>query len=469
MRTGKTQSIGFKLLSSSMSLSVLTFLVLGIVAVFSVNSIFKNNTDFWKRKVVADYDEQIRSQTLQMRSFLAYAYSEFENNQLTFDEAKKQAADYLRAFRYRETSKGGYFFVYTSDGTNIVMPSLPEREGTNCLDFKDFNGKPYIRTFIEIAKSSDSGGIIEIYSRKNDLDMEAPELKRNYVVYFEPFDWILGTGSFITDIKETAFIQERLIFDYKKNIEYILFGIWLAAFFVSIFVQVKIASKITKPIISLIQKNAKFIQKNIDANYVSSITIPFQGDEISALEESQEQFMETLHKYIDELNSANIRASTDSMTKLRNREAFYHDSCAEAEKRESRKYYFCLIDLDFFKEINDCFGHAEGDRVLIRFAESLRNVFGEKSIIARMGGDEFGVFCSHLKNEEQIKEVVEKFKSEVFKIKKGDSDNGVTTSIGIAAFNAVASDFNFRVLYNQADNALYKVKKKGRDGWEIFR
>jgi len=248
---------------------------------------------------------------------------------------------------------------------------------------------------------------------------------------------------------------------------FILLGIWLAAFLLSIFAQVKIVSKISKPVISLIQRNVKFIQKNIDPDYVSNIIFPFQGDEIMALEESQKQFIETIRKYIDDLNAANIRASTDGMTRLRNRESFYRACCAEAEKKDTEKYSFWLIDLDYFKEINDSYGHSEGDRVLIEFASAMKNVFGN-NIIARMGGDEFSIFCSDLKNEEQIKEIAKKFRREIFEIKKGKSNEGITASIGIAVIDAATANFDFRVLYNQADEALYKVKKRGRDGVEIF-
>lgn len=121
-----------------------------------------------------------------------------------------------------------------------------------------------------------------------------------------------------------------------------------------------------------------------------------------------------------------------------------------------------LIDLDFFKQVNDSYGHQAGDQLLKTFADAARKVFRKSDILARYGGDEF-CFVLPETNSEQAIQLVERLKKEYnalqtealkeFKIDKPNS-----LSIGVSSLQS-NSPTNHLELIKFADEVLYKVKK----------
>lgn len=126
-----------------------------------------------------------------------------------------------------------------------------------------------------------------------------------------------------------------------------------------------------------------------------------------------------------------------------------------------------MFDLDFFKHINDTYGHSEGDYVIKQTANILKSVFGKEDIIGRVGGDEFCVFYTGrndydvlAKKAEQICEAVRKI------IPNKEGIQGTSVSIGIVRR---LGDESFEELYGKADKALYVRKvEHGRDGYTIY-
>lgn len=128
-----------------------------------------------------------------------------------------------------------------------------------------------------------------------------------------------------------------------------------------------------------------------------------------------------------------------------------------------RKGSFFMIDLDYFKSVNDQFGHQKGDEVLIGFANILKSVFRSDDIVGRIGGDEFAVFTKDAMDDSFIRNKCQLLKEMTSKLPI--MENYVQTiSIGIAKAEAT-SDFDS--LYQKADAALYAVKKKDKDDYKI--
>lgn len=119
-----------------------------------------------------------------------------------------------------------------------------------------------------------------------------------------------------------------------------------------------------------------------------------------------------------------------------------------------------LLDLDNFKQINDCYGHIEGDHVLCEIAQLLRGNFRKDDVISRLGGDEFSVFVSGMRS---VHEVKKRALSICKTIKEHFSQKGkkVTVSIGIAP--VTVGQCGFDTLYLAADKALYCAKEKGKN------
>ena len=126
-----------------------------------------------------------------------------------------------------------------------------------------------------------------------------------------------------------------------------------------------------------------------------------------------------------------------------------------------------IIDIDHFKQINDCLGHQAGDNLLIEFGQLLKQVFSNEDIIFRLGGDEFVVFMKNLELRSlqvvtnklhKLREIMDKEVS-----CKGQRQK-ISLSIGAVVTNQL---YDFSKLYQEADGVLYEVKRNGRNGFKI--
>jgi diguanylate cyclase (GGDEF)-like protein/PAS domain S-box-containing protein len=161
----------------------------------------------------------------------------------------------------------------------------------------------------------------------------------------------------------------------------------------------------------------------------------------------------------------NTLATTDPLTNLNNRRAFDRQMGQEIEHAMEHESGLSLaaIDLDFFKSVNDRYGHDSGDEVLVAFARKLSASFTSADCVARVGGEEFSVLVpdSSLKIAQlAVDRMRRRFKDEVINLKCGDAIH-MTCSIGVTEFRPFqdsASSFSKR-----ADAALYEAKRGGRD------
>lgn len=154
------------------------------------------------------------------------------------------------------------------------------------------------------------------------------------------------------------------------------------------------------------------------------------------------------------------KSITDPLTHLYNR-AFLMNFL-KTKLKESIRYNFpfsiAIIDIDFFKKINDTYGHIEGDCVLQELALLLKKYFRGSDVIARYGGEEFVVVMPFTSLKDACKKMDE-FREIVKKYKFCDLLN-VTISIGVAEFNKKEDELDF---IKRADDNLYKAKRNGRD------
>jgi len=151
-------------------------------------------------------------------------------------------------------------------------------------------------------------------------------------------------------------------------------------------------------------------------------------------------------------------ALLDPLTGAGNRLSMNH--YFEVELQDKSQLYLFLLDLDFFKQVNDEHGHGVGDQVLVEVATLLRIVLG-RGYVFRVGGEEFALFSSFANEEAALntaEQIRARFENTTFNI-DGLAIN-VTTSIGVAKFKSTNSLESF---VNQADKQLYKAKRFGRN------
>ncbi|ALC87206.1 chemotaxis protein CheY [Bacillus sp. FJAT-22090] len=178
--------------------------------------------------------------------------------------------------------------------------------------------------------------------------------------------------------------------------------------------------------------------------------------------------LEQLHKEIEtkqsllmELNTKLEKLSvTDSLTGLKNRRFFMErlEEHIVLFQKNNLPFSLLIIDIDFFKKVNDTWGHLIGDRVLIKLAEILNSTFKVEDIVARYGGEEFVVLLPDA-NKEKAKEKAEEFRRAV-QSAEWKIDQIVTVSIGVATIQNGDSDM---LIISNADQALYTSKENGRN------
>ena len=160
------------------------------------------------------------------------------------------------------------------------------------------------------------------------------------------------------------------------------------------------------------------------------------------------------------LNSQNQLISTDPLTSLNNRNQLHQFLNSKMKKDlGSKRLYLFVIDLDKFKQINDTFGHNEGDRALELVAEVLKAVCGPRGcFIARFGGDEFNI-VAELDNDSQANQICEALQAEMHR-QAERLNYPLSLSIGYADnFTGAESLPDF---FARADKRLYEQKKAKR-------
>ena len=209
--------------------------------------------------------------------------------------------------------------------------------------------------------------------------------------------------------------------------------------------------------------------------YVSTDKVPYtdsEGNIIGVLGFSQDITALVLkEKKLKEQNMELEHTSTfDSLTKIANRYFFEKSAnlIYQASKRYNRKFAILEIDIDNFKWINDQYGHDIGDILLRTAASIITQSTRESDLLARIGGDEFGLILAETKNTGDAGLVADK----IIKLFAKPIDiNGklicCSVSIGIACYPSEGVD-SFDKLFKQADIAMYNAKEKGRNCFDFF-
>ena len=165
------------------------------------------------------------------------------------------------------------------------------------------------------------------------------------------------------------------------------------------------------------------------------------------------------------------QAMYDSLTELPNRYLLddrLKQFVANVE-RNGKPFIFIMLDLDFFKEVNDTYGHAVGDHVLVEFARRLRKDLRDTDTVARLGGDEFvAVYPCEIDREQETAETVMNRFYDHLKppLTLGDTEYVIHSSAGVAFFPKHASDLP--ALFERADTALYKAKKNDKNQYVVY-
>lgn len=155
-----------------------------------------------------------------------------------------------------------------------------------------------------------------------------------------------------------------------------------------------------------------------------------------------------------------LQSLKDGLTGLYNKMAFKYR--VEEKLKSGGPGWLCMIDIDNFKEINDCFGHLAGDRILMQVGGMLCDIYPDPDLVGRAGGDEFVVFTT----KDNVQERADNLLDRVEKIIPEEKWH-VSVSIGIAPSTGKRGE-DYQKLFSKADQAMYQAKQNGKNRIAFF-
>ena len=177
--------------------------------------------------------------------------------------------------------------------------------------------------------------------------------------------------------------------------------------------------------------------------------------------------VDNVMRQVKKVEDLRMVAELDAMTGLLNKahaQKVFRELCAGTTGT------LMMVDLDSFKLVNDLYGHAMGDQVLIRFAEILRSVIRSSDVAGRMGGDEFSVFCRDLRQPEIVEAKARLINEHLTAAAKELMGERMNIPLGASVGAVIVPDegTDYADLSRKADRALYRVKQNGKHGCFVY-
>lgn len=162
------------------------------------------------------------------------------------------------------------------------------------------------------------------------------------------------------------------------------------------------------------------------------------------------------------------QAQRDALTGLYNKTVMNEMVEQQIQNKEENDLQaLFLLDIDYFKAVNDTYGHLAGDSVLSDVAAILKQNVKNTGLIGRIGGDEFLIYYSNLKEEADAVAKADQLLEALYTIRPQKDSRPISCSMGVVTF--WGSDMDYTQLFQRADQALYHRKKNGRGGFALYK
>lgn len=258
------------------------------------------------------------------------------------------------------------------------------------------------------------------------------------------FGWYCGV--------QTMIIQMILIYyfaSYGKLVQKICYSVLTFIIYMAMYVEFSHRT----PVDELSQSDMTFLR------VIFVMLVIFCMSSVSYLFSNESQEMED--KLVEYNKKLVKKSSTDPLTGLYNRGKAMEILAELEAKSDNETFSLCICDIDFFKKVNDNYGHDVGDKVLIAVSNVLNRIVKEYGYVARWGGEEFLIVFPRT-NGDDASTVIYTIQSEIRKtvVMDGDNEIRVTLTYGLTEFDANRPlDQNIK----DADNKLYRGKEEGRN------
>lgn len=265
----KNLKVGTKLILVAVFVGILVVFSI-LFSVWSMEQIKKQALTAQETAIRTDYDDCIQKQVENVISLLEGYHADIEAGIYTEEEGKKLAADKVRQLSY---GTEGYFWIDQSDGVNVVLLG-GDKEGTNRLDTVDINGFAMVDDFIKGAVKN--GRYFSDYWYPKSGETE-PSPKRAYTQYYEPFDWVVGTGNYTDNIDTSIKEAEDSVNSFVSGKTRIFVTICVIVSLLLLTLLILIVQSILKPL-HAVEKNLKQMSDGDFTHPIESTYLNRQDD-----------------------------------------------------------------------------------------------------------------------------------------------------------------------------------------------
>ncbi len=364
----------------------------------------------------------------------------------------------------RVIGETGYMYVINSTGKLVIHP---KQEGISIYDSMDSQGNYFIREIIK-----NKNGMV-VYPWKNPDEKEARE-KIVIYRYYEPMDWYLCSGVYINELVKPVQLMKMKFFIISLGI-----------LCLSILISIIYSKALLHPVRMLITATERVIDGNFDIKIKNE-----RNDEIGRLinifnqmilkikhymaglqlanEKLEKANIDLEHKVQERTKQLELLSNLDGLTGIANRRKMDDYLHHEWKLALRNKYPLSLIilDIDFFKNYNDTYGHPAGDDCLKKIVKALSSSLKRSTdFVARYGGEEFVVILSNTAQEGAL-EIAENIRKAVEELLIPHATSlvfsSVTISLGISTLVSFANT-SLSGFMKSADEALYGAKQSGKN------
>lgn len=376
------ETIRGKIIGIVVAVSVISALSIGGYFIHSMYSAMEVQLQNEREMMTEQIKTKLKNETEMAISLIDQIHKKQLAGELTEEQAKKMAADYIRDLRYDEGK--GYFWVDTKEGVNVVLLGRPS-EGKSRIDLVDPSGRHFIKEMIENGLKPGGGYTDLMFPKPNETE-SLPKI--NYTATYEPYNWVLGTGVWVDDIDDlVAAEREKAVSEmYSSLLISIIAILVLLVIFVSI--GIKFANMIAGPI-TAVSRSLEVMSTGDLGHGASEIEgYANSNDEIGAMARAMKQLQESMAKAMRQVmdTAQQLAAASQELTATADQSAELSNHVAESMVSVASN---CSEQFD---EVARAQGHTEEfSRRMDDFAKSLQNTvdqIGSTNAAAEKGTNE---------------------------------------------------------------------------------
>jgi len=356
----------------------------------------------------------------------------------------------------------GFFFVLDAkvgkSYGDIVVDA--RRKGQNALAMIDASGREYMKEIL-----AEKNGLIRISAEDDKSGSSYPGERIVIFNHYPDWEWIVVGQAYADDITSEVVVVRNLSLGAGL----------VAVVILSFLIFVAIRNTVSRPL-----TQASDIAEQVASGDLTVRMDVHRTDEIGKLARNFNFMIEqvqlrdsALGAELAERKNTEVQleraAHFDSVTGLPNRHYLNRrlKELSSSFNFSSRSFALLFIDLDNFKYVNDTFGHATGDELLVTVANRLQGSLRSNDVVARLGGDEFAVLLENPKDSDSITQLAGKIVDTIDSpLHCNGREFNVSASIGIAIMPDHARSFD--ALFSCADAAMYEAKAQGKNTVRIW-